>query len=127
MAEHAADRALVPVQHEAKDVRLGFILKLFGLIGGVLILLIGLATWLFPGELADRRFAGPFPDYPVPRLQQSPPAEMRAFYASEMKQLNSAGWIDQAQGVVRIPIDQAMADVAREGIAGWPSPQGAKH
>ena len=42
------------------------------------------------------------------RLQAAPLAELQALRAEERKILNSYGWVDQAAGVVHIPIDQAM-------------------
>ena len=83
--------------------------------------MIGLAWWLFPGEVGDRRFAQPFPDFPGPHLQPSPRADMAAFYAEEMARLNAAGWQDKQAGTLHIPIGQAMRLVAKEGIPGWPT------
>ena len=66
--------------------------------------------------LADVRF-----DYPEPRLQPDPAADMRAFYAEEMRRLTSAGWTDASHRAAHVPIEQAMSDVARDGTAGWPA------
>ena len=110
-----------PVRHEPSDVAFGAMLALFALILSVLLLMLGTAYWLFPQEVQDRRFARPFPDYPAPRLQPSPAVDMSVFHAREMRQLNSAGWQDQGRGIVHIPIGQAMGEVAREGIPGWPT------
>ena len=52
----------------------------------------------------------------------TPRADMQAFYAQEMRRLNSAGWIDKAHGTVHIPISDAMQKIARDGIPGWPGP-----
>ena len=117
----ASTRTLVPAQRETRDVRLRFMLALLGFIATVLLLMMGLAWWIFPGELADRRFAQPFPAFPAPRLQPSPRADMQAFYAQEMARLGSAGWQDRQAGTVHIPIDQAMRAVAAQGIPGWPA------
>ncbi len=114
-------RTLQPPQRETNDVGLRFMLRLLGLILAVLVLMIGLAWWIFPGEVADRRFAQPFPAFPGPRLQPSPRVDMAAFYAEEMARLNGAGWQDRRAGTVHIPIDQAMRLVAKEGIDGWPA------
>jgi hypothetical protein len=46
---------------------------------------------------------------------------MKRFYDDEMRWLNSAGWIDKANNIAHIPIFDAMREVAREGIPGWPS------
>lgn len=116
-----SDRALPPVRRERADVAFRSMLGLFALILGVLLVLLGLAYWLFPKELADRHFTTPFPRYPSPVLQPNPQLDMDAFRAEEMHALNTAGWKDRAAGIAHIPIRQAMEQVAREGIAGWPT------
>ena len=63
----------------------------------------------------------PLPLYPEPRLQPDPQADMQRLRSEEMQILNGTGWVDQDRGVVHIPITQAMQEVAREGIAGWPT------
>jgi hypothetical protein len=40
-----------------------------------------------------------------------------------LRQLDSTGWVDQAHGVVHIPIADAMRIVGHEGIPGWPAPE----
>ena len=121
MSEHSLDRALRPARHEPRDVSFMFMAVLLAGIGSVLLALMGLAYVMFPSELQDRRFAQPFPAYPAPQLQPSPPGDMKQFYAEEMQRLNGVGWQDQAAGIVHIPIDQAMHDIAAEGIPGWPA------
>jgi hypothetical protein len=37
--------------------------------------------------------------------------------------LNSAGWVDKPHGIAHIPIEDAMREVAAQGIAGWPAKQ----
>ena len=106
---------------EERDVSLRFILMLFAAIAASLLLLIGVAYLIFPAEIHDTRFAGPFPAFPDPQLQPSPAVDMQRFYAAEMQRLNSVGWQDRAAGTVHIPIAQAMALVARDGIPGWPT------
>ena len=117
----APTRILAPARRETRDVGLRFMLALLGSIATVLVLMLGLAWWIFPGEVADRRFAQPFPNFPGPRLQPDPRLDMETFYAQEMTRLNSAGWADRQAGTVHVPIDQAMRAVAAEGIAGWPA------
>ena len=117
----APTRTLPPAQRETRDVGLRFMLALLGFIATVLVLMMGLAWWLFPAEVADRRFAQPFPNFPGPRLQPDPRLDMQAFYAGEMARLDTAGWADRQAGTVHIPIDQAMRALAAEGIPGWPA------
>jgi hypothetical protein len=121
MSERAEERALVPAHRETSDVTFRLATGLLALAGALLLLLLGLAWLMFPGEVKDQRFSGPFPDWPDPRLQSDPPADMQRFRAEEMQWLNSAGWRDRAAKTVHIPIDQAMRAVAAEGIPGWPA------
>ncbi len=93
-------------------------------IGATLLALIGLAYVMFPRQVHDRRFTQPFPDFPAPRLQQDPAADWKKFHEAELRHLNGTGWIDRASGVVHIPIDRAMRDIAAEGIPGWPQKAG---
>ena len=116
-----SDRALRPVLRERKDIGVRFMLALLAGIGACLLLMLAIGYFRFPKELADRKFAQPFPQFPAPQLQPSPRIDMGTFYAEEMKHLNSAGWQDKAAGTMHIPIDQAMRDIAAEGIPGWPS------
>jgi hypothetical protein len=57
---------------------------------------------------------------PQPRLQTDPSADLARFRADEDKKLNSYYWIDKEKGMVHIPIEQAMKDLADEGIDGFP-------
>ena len=121
MSEHLANRALSAARRDTRDVRLRFIVILLAGIASTVMLLMLLAYEIYPGELPDKRFAQPFPNFPAPKLQPSPALDWQDFYKQEMGQLNSAGWQDGAAGTVHIPIDQAMRDVAAEGIKGWPT------
>ena len=53
---------------------------------------------------------------PQPRLQQSPPSDLKALRAREDWELNHYRWIDKASGTVAIPIERAMRTVAERGI-----------
>lgn len=55
-----------------------------------------------------------------PRLEIDPATDLAAFRAQQRGELGSYGWVDRAHGVVRIPIEQAMKDVAAAGIKDWP-------
>jgi hypothetical protein len=50
------------------------------------------------------------PEFPAntPRLQLSAPADLAAFRSREDAELNSYGWVSKTQGIVRIPIQEAM-------------------
>lgn len=121
-----SDRLLPPARREAGDVTFRSMLALLTLIGSTLVLLLLLAWWLYPVTVDDRRFAQPFPAYPAPRLQPSPRADMEAFRAQQMRELNGTYWQQKSAGTIHLPIDRAMALVAREGIKDWPRSAPAK-
>jgi hypothetical protein len=53
---------------------------------------------------------------PEPRLEIDPQAHLARLHAEEDEVLRTYGWVDKPNGVVRIPIDRAMAlMVEREG------------
>ncbi len=54
--------------------------------------------------------------FPAPRLQSDDVADMNKFRAYEEQVLNSYGWSDQNAGVARIPIEQAMQTLAKQGL-----------
>jgi hypothetical protein len=80
-----------------------------------------LLALLYPGALHQAHVA-PVPNPPAPRLQVDPPADLAALRATEAAQLSSYGWEDRTTGVVRIPIDRALALTAERGLPGWRKP-----
>ena len=57
---------------------------------------------------------------PQPRLQTDPSADLAQFQIDEEKRLHSYYWIDKEKGIVHIPIEQAMKELADKGIDGFP-------
>jgi hypothetical protein len=53
---------------------------------------------------------------PEPRLQSSPRLDLKAFRERENWELTHYHWVDKAQGIVGIPIEQAIQIVAARGI-----------
>ena len=51
-----------------------------------------------------------------PRLQVSPPEDLREFRAREDAELNGYGWINKTARVVRIPIERAMELALQRGF-----------
>jgi hypothetical protein len=71
-------------------------------------------------DAAARRFPlaqGVSQDPPAPRLQTQPFKDIYQLKTEQLGALHSYGWIDQANGVVHIPIDQAMALTLQRGLA----------
>jgi hypothetical protein len=53
---------------------------------------------------------------PEPRLQVHPVADLNQMRESQNEILNSYGWVDRANGTVRIPIDRAMEMLLQRGL-----------
>lgn len=53
---------------------------------------------------------------PLPRLQSAPIQDLKDMRDAEDKILGGYGWVDQAHGVVRIPIDRAIDLLAQRGV-----------
>ena len=54
---------------------------------------------------------------PAPRLQVEPRADLHAYCLAQAKLLNSYGWADEHNGVVRIPVERAMELTLQQGLA----------
>lgn len=59
---------------------------------------------------------GDIKKFPQPRLEKDETTEINDFRLQEEQTLNSYGWVDEQAGVVRIPIDRAMALLAQRGL-----------
>jgi hypothetical protein len=57
---------------------------------------------------------------PEPRLQTTPKLFIKDLRAAEDAQLKSYGWVDQKNGIVRIPIEVAIDAVAKAGLPSRP-------
>lgn len=53
---------------------------------------------------------------PSPALQVSPAMDLKEFRRREDAELEGYGWVDKRAGIARIPIEQAMELVVREGL-----------
>ena len=67
---------------------------------------------------ADTRHIAPqeIQKFPQPRLEKNERVEIDDFRLKEEQTLNEYGWVDQKDGVVRIPIDRAMQLTAQRGL-----------
>ena len=64
---------------------------------------------------------------PAPQLEETPIEDIQREREAEDKILNSYAWIDKSQGIVRIPIDQAIDLLAQKSLPARPGngPQSA--
>ncbi|MBU6528356.1 hypothetical protein OGR47_15460 [Methylocystis sp. MJC1] len=102
---------LEAAKHEPSDVTGRFILVSFVSVAASIALLAMIVLGLFPGSSADQRMRTPLPNYPQPRVQLNPRADLQSFYRNEALEGNGPG---------QIPIEQAMRETAEEKIANWP-------
>jgi hypothetical protein len=58
---------------------------------------------------------------PQPRLQAKPGADLRSYCGDQMQKLNTYGWVDPENGVVRIPIDRAIDATIEHGLPARPA------
>jgi hypothetical protein len=54
---------------------------------------------------------------PAPVLQTDPVTDMTAMREREERELNQAAWVDRQQGLVRLPVADAIDVVAARGVA----------
>ncbi|MEJ2007018.1 MAG: hypothetical protein P8Z30_02500 [Acidobacteriota bacterium] len=52
----------------------------------------------------------------VPRLQAHPAADLQQYLQREREILNTYGWVNRKGGIVRIPIQRAMALLLKQGL-----------
>jgi hypothetical protein len=53
--------------------------------------------------------------FPEPRLQLDPHGDLRRLQATQKETISEYGWVDKGRGLIRIPIDRAMAFIVARG------------
>lgn len=86
----------------------------------VLLLMFAMLKFLGQQQQASQPAKHPLSEAsqmpPEPRLQIAPEIDLQKFRANENHRLNSYGWVMKEAGVVHIPIDSALALVAKRGL-----------
>ncbi|HTK28788.1 MAG TPA: hypothetical protein VL309_04520 [Vicinamibacterales bacterium] len=125
-AGHGAAHAHA-VRHETRDINLGGVLA-FAVGLFVVALVIHVLVWVLYTYFAGRAIAARgVPTYPLavnqagrvppePRLQTNPREDLRTLRDSEDAILNSYAWVDKNNGIVRIPIGDAMKLTLERGL-----------
>jgi hypothetical protein len=93
-------------------------------IAAFLAIMAALLIWLFShyqktetnGSSVARPFEAVEPLPPAPRIQPDPRIDMRTYFDSQQQTLNTYGWIDRQNGIVRLPIDRAMELLLERGL-----------
>jgi hypothetical protein len=102
-------------RREPLDLRprlvVGVGLGTLGLVGVVLGM-----VWLFE-SIAGFRSAAVTPPaaFAPPQMQSDPAGDLRDYQAAQRARLSGYAWADRERGLVRIPIERAMAMIAARG------------
>lgn len=104
----------------------GFVLIMGAILAAVSLLLILLFKHYERADTPPSFVAAPFarvqPVPPPPRIQAEPGVDMQTYYQSQQNLLNTYGWIDKQNGIVRLPIDRAMQLLLQRGLPVRPAP-----
>ncbi len=110
--------------HEKLDVHAPSIIKFAIGLAVVVALAMFLMAWMFRFLARRQPTYGP-PPSPLVKGRQIPPGPLlevnegpalQRLLAGENEVLNSYGWVDKQNGVVRIPIDRAMKLLLQRGL-----------
>ena len=109
--------------YEVRDANPAAIVK-FGVVLAIVLIVVAIGMrWVF-GYFAETQTLGPAASPfenartlpPQPRLQVMPGADIHDYWEREQEILKSYGWVDKQNGVVRIPIEQAMRLTLERGL-----------
>jgi len=122
----------VKAGHEVTDVHNAPLLTFFAVCAAFLVVVSLGLIWVFDHYRTTQRGASfvaqPFenerPVAPPPQLQVEPRADIGRYYSSQQQILNSYGWVDKQNGIVRIPIDRAMQLTLQKGLPARPGATG---
>jgi hypothetical protein len=111
-----------------RELDFPWIIKFLSVIGVVTIVMF-VGMWLLTGYL-DNRLAeveatrdtspllapGQTTVPPKPHLQSEPYGDWARMKAAQDRELSTYGWVDRESGRVRVPVDEAMAEIAEHGL-----------
>lgn len=109
--------------YEVRDASPSGILT-FGIGLAVVLIVVAIGMRVVFGYFAETQNLGPAASPfenartlpPQPRLQVAPAAEIHDYWERQQEVLNSYGWVDKQNGLVRISIDQAMRLTLERGL-----------
>lgn len=86
----------------------------------VSFVIVGLFSHYQATDVPQAVVAGAFSEFrplpPPPRIQATPRIDILRYRETEDRLLYSSGWIDQKNGIARIPIDRAMELLLSQGL-----------
>src|SRR5271169_5662537 len=139
--EHSVQPTPNGAGHEQSEISVRFIVVSLGvlLIGTFLVALLVVGIFRFFSNTYQTQESAKQNQQqipPEPRIEVEPYKQLLDVHAREDHVLKSYAWVDKSQGIVRIPIDQAIDELAKKGLpshdylsdilAGRKPPQGSK-
>jgi hypothetical protein len=119
--EHSIQPTPNGAGHEKREVSVPFIVVSLAvlLVGTFLVALLVVGIFQFFNhtynpEQAAKQAQPQIP--PEPRIEVEPWQQLQSVRAREDHILSSYAWVDQKDGIVRIPIDQAIDELAKKGL-----------
>jgi hypothetical protein len=111
------------MRYEKRDANIRGLICFAALLLVSLVFILLFSKWMF-GYFAETQPLGPpttpFENVrtlpPAPRLQVEPRHDLGDYRQSQSASLDSYGWVDRQNGVVRIPIDRAMDLLLERGL-----------
>ncbi len=121
------------VRHESRDTNLPSLVLFGGAIVVTVAVVMLFCWWLFgiytrvqPLGPAATPFATSRPLPPEPRLQPAPENDLQDYLENQHTELNTYGWVDRSNGIVRIPIERAMQLLLQQGLPTRSTSQSAR-
>lgn len=113
----AADRTL-PDRLEPDSTRPRLLLAIAGMVLVLLVIVCSAVLWFYTAEVPARTPIVPR-KFPAPHLLQNETDELHRVESEQRARLSGYRWVDRAQGIVSIPIDEAMRMIAAKGANGY--------
>lgn len=86
-----------------------------------LVLVSSLVVWLVLSSQSEPAPAPRFsettekPDWPV--LQQKPAEDLEVYKRAMSERMKSSGWVNREEGIVHMPVEQAMKQIVERGLS----------
>lgn len=105
--------------HEERDVRAGLLTLVTGgvLLGIGLVLLAASVLLKLSRPAPFGSLSGePVTQFPGAGVRPAPAEDLKEYLERQHEELTTYGWVDRSQGIVRIPVEQAMDKIVLEGL-----------
>ncbi len=119
--DHSAHSTPNGAGHETSEISVRFIVISLGvlLVGTFLVALLVIGIFRFFSNTYQTQESAKQSQQqipPQPRIEVEPWQQLIDVHAREEHVLSSYAWVDKQQGIVRIPIDQAIDALAKKGL-----------